>query len=242
MPNLEADTAVIADVVRLNRVLAHEGILDAFGHVSLRDSKRPDRFYLSRSCAPEIVAEVDVLAFDLTGSPVTQTTSALYAERVIHGAIYAARPDVSAVCHHHSPAILPFCLTNLALRPITQLGAVVGRSVPSWDSRDRFGATNHLVTTQAQGDDLARALGDANLVLMRRHGATVVATTPAELAFRTVYACRNAEAQYHAALLGPVDTFDDAETELAARFPISTIERAWNLWCGKVGDRATPPT
>ena len=227
-------TDAIADVVRLNRVLAAEGVLDAFGHVSVRDPERADRFYLPRSCAPERVTAADVLLFDAAARPVDATTVALYAERVIHSGIYAARPDVMAICHHHAPAVLPFCLGALQLAPVTQLGAVVGTHVPMWDSRTRFGATNHLVVTADEGADLAASLGAAPLVLMRRHGATVVASTVPELAFRAVYGVRNAEAQYRAALLGPVDALTPEETRLAERFPPASLNRAWQLWLGRL--------
>ena len=227
---MNSEATAIEDVVRLNAVLAAEGILDAFGHVSVRDPDRPDCFHLSRSCAPELVAAEDVLLFDGEGRPVVSTTLPLYAERVIHAGIYAARPDVTAICHHHAPAVLPFCLTDLKLAPVTQLGAVVGTDIPVWDSRTKFGATNHLVVTLDEAADLAASLGQASLVLMRRHGATVVAGTVAELAFRSVYGARNAEAQYRATLVGAVDTFTAEETLLAQRYPPATIVRAWDLW------------
>ena len=226
----------LQDVVRLNRVLAREGVLDAFGHVSMRDPERSDRFFLARSCAPELVGAEDVLAFDMDAKPIGAPDVALYAERVIHSAIYKARPDVSAICHHHAPAILPFCLTDAKLRVVTQLGAAIGPgSVPVWDCRARFGATNHLVTTPEQAKDLAEALGSAQMVLMRRHGATVVAGSTAELAFRVIYSVANAENLSKASMMGDVDCFTDEEAKLAGQIPASSMTRAWNLWTHRAG-------
>jgi HCOMODA/2-hydroxy-3-carboxy-muconic semialdehyde decarboxylase len=227
MAFLESAQALLA---RANRILAREGVLDAFGHVSTRDPADSSRFYLSRSLAPELVTAADVLEFNLSSEPIKQTSVALYSERVIHGSIYASRPDVHAICHHHSPAMLPFCLTELRLSVVTQLGAAIGKVVPRWDQRDEFGATNHLVTRHEEAISLARCLGDDSIVLMKRHGATVVASSLKELAFRSVYSCRDAELQLRALQYGAIDTLSDAEIEAAERFSETTISRAWDLW------------
>lgn len=223
------------EVARLSRILANEGVMDAFGHVSLRHPERPDRFFLPRARAPELVQPEDVVEFDMDAQPAEPVAAALFSERALHAAIYRARPDVGAVAHHHSPSVLPFCLTGTRLQPVTQLGAVIGFDVPLWDSRTRFGATNHLVVTREEADDLAAALGDRIMVLMRRHGATVVAGNVQELAFRTIYGCRNAETQYRAALLGAVDTLTEDEVALAAAYPPSALQRAWELWSARIG-------
>src|ERR1700744_4108487 len=102
-------TDLIAELALANRILAHEGVLDAFGHVSVRHPTDPSRFYLARSLAPELVTDADILEFDLSSQPVPPCEVPLYSERVIHGAIYQARPDVKAICHHHASAVLPFC-------------------------------------------------------------------------------------------------------------------------------------
>jgi HCOMODA/2-hydroxy-3-carboxy-muconic semialdehyde decarboxylase len=213
-----------------NRILAREGVLDAFGHISMRHPENPARFYLARSLAPELVTAADVIEFDLSSQPIVTGHVALYSERVIHGAIYQARPDVNAICHHHAPAMLPFCLTDLKLRVVTQLGATIGKQVPVWDQREEFGATNHLVTRQEEAASLARCLGAHAMVLMKRHGATVVASSLRELTFRSVYGCRDADLQLRAAQYGPIDVFTDPEIELAGNFPEATLERAWAYW------------
>lgn len=222
-----------------NRILAREGVLDAFGHISVRHPSDPSRFYLARSVAPELVVEHDILEFDLSGQPVVSTDTALYSERVIHSVLYRMRPDVSAVCHHHCPAMMPFCLTELKLHVVTQLGAVLGKRVPVWDQRDEFGATNHLVTREAEAVSLAKCLGPNSIVLMKRHGATVVGANLRQVVFRSVYGCRDAELQSRSQGYGALSIFSDEEIDLAANFPESTLARAWDYWQTRLPARET---
>jgi HCOMODA/2-hydroxy-3-carboxy-muconic semialdehyde decarboxylase len=226
--------SIRASLATANRILAHEGVLDAFGHVSIRHPDDPGRFFLSRSLAPELVMPEDVLEFDLNSQPVHPCSVALYSERVIHGGIYQARPDVTAICHHHAPAILPFCLAPLKLGVVTQLGATIGTHVPMWDQRDEFGATNHLVVRNDEAASLASCLGNAPIVLMKRHGATVVGADLRELVFRCIYSCRDADLQLRGLAYGAIDVLTDAEIELAAKFPEATLTRAWNYWCSRL--------
>ncbi len=175
-----------------NRILAHEGVIDAFGHVSIRHPDDPGRYFLSRSRSPELVEPGDILEFDLDSRPIDPPIVQLYAERVIHGEIFKARPDVVAVCHHHAPAVMPFCISGDPIVPVFHLGAAMGALAPFWDSRDEFGDTNLLVVKPAEGASLARALGKHSMVLMRRHGATVVGLSLRELVFILGNAARKA--------------------------------------------------
>src|SRR5258708_38384031 len=139
-----------------NRIVAHEGVLDGFGHISIRHPDDPARYLLARSRSPELIEPTDILEFSLDSKLLTPTSDLPYGECVIHGCIYQLRPDVNAVCHHHSMAILPFCVTGAALRPLVGLGATMGAAVPFWDTLDDFGATPIVVTTQHQTLSLAR--------------------------------------------------------------------------------------
>lgn len=231
------NSSVSSSLTRLsiaNRILAREGVLDAFGHVSLRNPDKEGHFYLSRSRAPERVTETDILEYDLDSQPIEATGDALYIERVIHGEIYRRRPDVNAICHHHSPALMPFCLTTQKIRVVTQLGATMGKTVPVWDQRDEFGSTDNLVTTKEEASSLAVSLGAATTVLMKRHGATVVGENLMELVFRSIYTCRDAEIQMKARSHGAIDYFNDREIELASNYPEASLSRAWDYWCSRV--------
>ena len=226
-----------------NRIVAHEGVLDGFGHISIRHPADPGRYLLARSRSPELIEPSDILEFSLDSKLLTPTGDLPYGECVIHGCVYQLRPDVNAVCHHHSMAILPFCVTGVALRPLMGLGATMGGTVPFWDSRDEFGDTAMVVTTPAQGMSLARALGPNAMVLIRRHGATVVGATLQETVFRTILSHRNAELQLRAQALGEIVPLSRGEAELAESYSLRArpMGRAWEYWTTRLAKAGELP-
>ncbi len=219
-------------LARANRMIANEGVLDAFGHVTMRHPADPGRYLMSYSRGPELVQAEDILEFTLDSQIVKPVEMRLYGERVIHGEIYKARPEVMAVCHHHAPSTLPFCISGMELKAVYHLGATLGAKVPFWDSRDDFGDTNLIVAKPEEGASLARALGANWIVLMRRHGATVAGTTLEELTFRTIYTARNAAMQIQAHGLGNVSPLTATETDLAGEYNLrpGPVARAWEYW------------
>jgi len=221
-----------------NRMLANEGILDAFGHVSVRHPTNPERFLMSRHRAPKLVEPADVLEFTLDNKPVVPTEHRLYGEMVIHSCIFQARPDVNAVCHHHAPSVLPYCISGIEMKPVYHLGATMGAHVPFWDSRDDFGDTALVVVKPEEGRSLAKALGQNWTVLMRRHGATVAGTDLRQLIFRTIYTCKNAELQSHALAHGHVGALSPAEAEKAGAYNLrpGPLERAWDFWMRRLNE------
>ena len=227
------------DLSIANRILAHEGVLDAFGHVSVRHPTDPGRFLLSRHRAPELVKPEDILEYFLNTDPVHPTKLRHYGERVIHGCIYQARPDVMAICHHHAPSVLPYAISRTPMVPVYHLGATMGVKVPYWDSRDDFGGTALVVIKPEEGRSLAKALGKSWTILMGRHGATAAGTSIREMVFRTVFTCKNAELQTQAHLLGHVERLSDEETVLAGEYNLrpAPIERAWDYWVKRVHDK-----
>jgi HCOMODA/2-hydroxy-3-carboxy-muconic semialdehyde decarboxylase len=222
----------IADIVKASRILAREGILDSFGHVSARHPALASRYLMPRVRAAELVTAEDVLEFDLDDCLVSSSQSRIFAERSIHGAIYRARPDVMAVCHHHAPSVMPFCTSDARLVPVFHLGATMGQTVHLWDSQDEFGDTSLIVSTREQGDSLARSLTTHWTVLMRGHGAAVAGRSVRELVFRTIYGARNAEVQWRAAQIGAVHPLTAKEAEAAAEFNLTAfaMDRAWEQW------------
>src|SRR5689334_5729305 len=185
-----------------NRIVANEGVIDAFGHVSMRHPENPKRYLLSRSRAPELVTSEDLIEYDIESQPLRDPGVGQYSERVIHGEIYKARPEVNSVCHHHCPAFMPLLATSTDYMPIFHLGAVGGIRPPFWDQRDEFGDTNMLVVKPEEGASLARALGKHWMVLMMRHGVTVAGTSVRDCVFRSVFSARNAEYQVRAMMIG----------------------------------------
>lgn len=213
-----------------NRLLDNEGVMDAFGHISVRNPVNPERFFLSIGASPGVVKPSDIIEYDLDGKPTEPASGGLYSERVIHTEIYRARPDVQSVSHHHSPAILPFCIAGQKLVPVFQLGGVIGEEAPIWDSRDEFGDTKLLLTTPEEGASLARTLGPHWVALMARHGAVVAGRSLRENVFRAVNSCANAQAQLGAQLLGHVGALSAGESELVGVLRPGSIDRAWDYW------------
>jgi ribulose-5-phosphate 4-epimerase/fuculose-1-phosphate aldolase len=221
---------LIDDLVAANRILSHHGVLDAYGHISARDPTHPDRYWLSRSMAPALVTPEDIIEFDLDSNPVRAGENRLFFERVIHGEIYKARPDVMAVVHNHSPSLIPFCNSDTKLRPMVGNAAFLGTGAPVFDIRtvDDEGDLNICTVAQAKG--LSDALGSHWVVLLRGHGAVAVGESIRQCVRHAIIAERNARQQIEATVLGPVKFLTQSEIEFARRAKPKDPDRAWQLW------------
>jgi ribulose-5-phosphate 4-epimerase/fuculose-1-phosphate aldolase len=224
------DSELIDDVVAANRILVHQGVFDAYGHVSARDRNRPDRFWMSRSLPPGQVTADDVIEYGLDSEPVRRGENRVFFERVIHGEVYKARPDVMAVIHDHSPSLIPFCNSGAKLRPMTGNAAFLGEGVPVFDIRtvDDDGDLNICTVPQACG--MAQALGSNWLVLLRGHGSVAVGDSVRQAVRHAVIAEVNARAQLQAAVLGPVHFLTASELAYARRMKPKDPDRAWRYW------------
>lgn len=146
----------LADLAAASRILASQGVVDVFGHVSMRHPGAPDRYLMSRSVAPALVTPMDIVEYDLDSWAMNAEGRSSFLERFIHGAIYRARPDVQAVVHSHSPSVIPFGL--VAGRPLQAMfhnGAFVAGGAPVFDIRHKFGATDMLISDGCKGLALA---------------------------------------------------------------------------------------
>ena len=223
----------IEDLVISYRTLAEEGVIDAYGHVSVRSDKDAGRYLMARQLATELVTEADILEFDLDSKPIDPRDRKFYNERFIHGEIYKARPDVMAVVHNHAPAVVPFsCTSRSTLKPIFHMSAFIGLGVPNWDIRDAQKGSDMLVRTPQLGQSLAKKLGKYPAVLMRGHGSTCVGENLQRAVGRSVYLELNARMQFQAIVLaGPRGkiNFMDAK-EVAANVSWQNYDRSWNLW------------
>jgi HCOMODA/2-hydroxy-3-carboxy-muconic semialdehyde decarboxylase len=223
----------LRDLAIANRILAREGVVDAFGHVSLRHPDRPDRFLLARSRSPELVTPEDLMEFALDGTPIDARGRTPYSERFIHGAIYEKRPDVHSVIHNHSHEIIPYGITPVRLRPVLHVGGAIGEDVPVWDIRRKFGDTNMLVVNMDQGRDLAATLGRNRVALMRGHGCAVAGKTLREAVFTAVYLQVNAKLQTEAMRLSDeVEYLSPGELALTKEMLSQQVglDRAWEYW------------
>ncbi|GJD53741.1 3-hydroxy-2-methylpyridine-4,5-dicarboxylate 4-decarboxylase [Methylobacterium crusticola] len=229
--------ALVDDLVAANHILADQGVVDGFGHVSVRHPGDPNRFLMSRSLAPALVKPDDIMEFDLDGNALDARGRAVFLERFIHGEIYRARGDVQAVVHSHSPAVIPFGITGAPLRAAYHIAAFLAGGVPVFDIRQAAGATDMLVRDPALGRALAATLGAGPVALMRGHGDVVVGSTIPMAVFRAVYTEVNARVQGQAmALGGPVTYLDAAESEKADKALDQIHLRAWDLWKRKAAE------
>jgi ribulose-5-phosphate 4-epimerase/fuculose-1-phosphate aldolase len=229
------ESALIEDLVYANRILYDQGVLDGFGHVSVRDEKNPQQFLLSRSMAPGLVTTKDILEFDLGGTPINAAGRGVYLERFIHAAIYRARPDVKAIVHSHSPSLIVFSVTGTRLQPIYHLSSFLGAGTPIFDIRDAAGMTDMLIRDNHLGDALAKVLADKPVVLMRGHGSVVVGNSIPQAVYRIVYTDVNARLQMDAARLGAITFLSTEEAAKSAATLDAQVPRAWELWKSRIG-------
>jgi HCOMODA/2-hydroxy-3-carboxy-muconic semialdehyde decarboxylase len=229
---LDANADLVRDLVSANHILFDQGVLDAFGHVTVRDPHDSQHFLMCRNMAPALVSAEDIMRFRLDGTPVNAEGRKVYLERFIHGEIYKARPDVMAVVHSHSPSVVPFSVVRASpLRAICHMAAFIGMGAPVFEIRDTAGdGSSLLVTDNRLGAALARTLSDSQLVLMRGHGSTVVADGLKKVVYRAVYAEVNARTQLQASRLGTITFLSPAETHTAMEAVESQVARAWDLW------------
>ena len=231
---------LVGDLVAANRILASEGIVDVFGHVSVRHPANPGRYLLSRARAPELVEAADILEFALDGTPVDPRAPTAYKERFIHGALYEARPDIQAVVHNHSRKVIPFSVSEEKLRPLQHNCATIGREVPVWDAQDKFGDTDLLVSSMAMGRDLARVIGGGMCALMRGHGCTVAGKSLKEAVYTAIFLELSAELQWKASRFGKVKFLSPGEIDAVNSMLYEGklgdgFDRAWEYWRRRAG-------
>ena len=230
---MSTDAATLSNIVVANHILANEEVVDAFGHISFRHPEDPEKYLLSRARAPELIEADDIVTYRLDGESIDAGDRRPYSERMIHGAIYEQRPDVNVVIHNHSYEVIPFASTGTPLRPVTHTCAPIGGNIPVWDMRDKFGENNHLVVTMEQGRDLAAALGEGTIALMKRHGCVVTGATVEETVMKAIYLQVNAKLQLQAMQIGEPDYLTDTEIQECTAMqqaPIS-LDRAWEACC-----------
>jgi ribulose-5-phosphate 4-epimerase/fuculose-1-phosphate aldolase len=219
--------ALIDEIVVANHILANEGVLDGYGHVSVRNPANPNRYFLARAGAPALVTAADITEYDLDSQAVSTTAGTGYIERFIHGEIYKLRPDVMAVVHCHCSDVIPFGTTSVAMQPMYHMGSFIAEGVPVWDIR-AAGGTDMLVRSNQLGRALAETLGNKSAALMRGHGAAVVATSLHLVVGKAYYLNLNARLQMQALQLGggKVTYLNPDE----AKNSLQDYERSWDFW------------
>jgi len=230
---------LIADLAAASRILAVQGVVDGFGHVSLRHPTASDRYLMARSVAPALVTPDDIIEYDLDSNPVNANGRASFIERFIHGEIYKARPDIQSIVHSHSPSVIPFGLVGVPLQAMFHTAAFIAAGVPVFDIREKFGPTDMLVSNREKGVVLASVMGGKNVVLMRAHGSVACGPTLQTAVFRAVYTEVNARIQHWTMALkggAAVAALDPEEGRLADAINQTAAMRAWELWRKGVRD------
>ena len=232
------DPQLIEDLVAANRILADHGLLDGWGHVSVRHNRDPNRFFMSRGLSAELVTAKDILEFDLDSRPVDThglPMSALFTERYIHGEIYKMRPDVTAVVHTHAPSLIPFGVTKVPLQPMYHRSAFISLGIPVFEIRDRAGITDMLIRNPTLGHNLAETLGDHPAALMRGHGAVITGPSLQRVVSRTIFLALNATLQAQAMSMGaPIIYMDPGEARKIEEREGHGLARTWEGWKQKV--------
>lgn len=228
------------ELVEANHILARENVVDAFGHASIRHPENSDQYFMSRSRSPELVEFSDLMLFTLDGEAIDLQGRSVYGERMIHGAIYEARPDINAIIHNHSLAVIPFGLTDTVLKPAIHVAAVIGEEIPIWDNRDYFGDEDMLVRNIDKARHMALAMGDNRCLLMRGHGAVVVGRTVKEAVMTAVSLQVNALVQTEAMKMGTPTFLSSKEIEIMTETQFSSlaVDRAWEYFCKRADKKA----
>lgn len=232
--------ALGADLAAASRILAARGVVDGFGHVSMRHPDAPDRFLMSRAIAPALVVPDDIMEFDLDSTACGGDDRKAFLERFIHGEIYRARPDLNSVVHSHSPSVIPFGLTDRPMQAMFHNAAFLAKGVPVFDISKEFGDTDMLVCDCPKGVALAAELGDKDIALMRAHGSVACGPTLQTAVFRAVYTEVSARIQHWATALadgGPLAALNEEEGRLADQPNQTAGMRAWDLWRSEIRDQ-----
>ncbi len=224
-------TQVLEDLALANHILVNQGVLDGFGHISVRHPHKPDRFFIARSMAPALVEVADIVEVDLDGNVHDAQGRRTYVERFIHSAIYKARPDVMSVIHSHSPAVIPFGVTGARLRPICHMSGFLGAVTPVFEIRHSAGESSDLlISNQALGESLATTLGKSNVALMRGHGSVTVGNSIKQAVYRGIYTESNARLQSEASRLGEITFLTEAEAQATSDMNDQHLDRPWEMW------------
>jgi HCOMODA/2-hydroxy-3-carboxy-muconic semialdehyde decarboxylase len=186
---------------------------------------------MARSLAPALVTKEEIFEFDENSQPIDPHGKRMYGERFIHGEIYRARPDVQAVVHSHSIAVVPFGTVNVPLRPIMHMAGFLPQQVPVFEIREVKGDDNGiLIHDTIAGAALAKVLGSGPVALMRGHGMAVAGPDVRTAVFRAIYTQLDAQVEAQALALGNPKFLNAAEAANVNKVNEEVVIRAWELW------------
>jgi len=229
-------------LVLASRILANEGMLDGLGHLSIRNPENPKTFFQSRSLSPEFITMDDIMEIALDGSVVVGIEGKKpYGERILHGAMLEARPDVSCVFHGHPLELIPFSVCkDLYLKPVMNYGAIFYNGYSYYDDSDV--SSGMIIITPEEGERVARAMGDKYACLLRGHGVVTIAENIPQLVVDTILLVKNAEVQLKIEATGKEPKLTTSEEGRAYRTIMhadNALLRLWNYYVERA-KRAMP--
>lgn len=169
-------TDVLSDFITASHILHYHNVLDAYGHISLRNPRNPSTFFMSQSCAPALISSrADLVEYRIADATAVEPDALPgYAERCIHSEILKQYPDVNCVVHSHCAEVLPFCVSPIQLVPTIHMAGflaaprsfprvkhVISGAVPVWDITHAYQSSDMhhdlLVRTPTLGASLSSA-------------------------------------------------------------------------------------
>ncbi|GFF61368.1 fumarylacetoacetate hydrolase domain-containing protein 2 homolog [Aspergillus lentulus] len=250
--NTSSTPSIFRTLINGSHILHQHGILDAYGHLSVRHPEKTNTFLMPRNMAPALLSSrADIVEYRVDdASPVDPTSPPGYVERFIHSEIYRRHPEIHSVIHSHSPAILPFTITGVELRPCVHMAGFLGSRVPMFDIAEFYSeedVRDLLIRNQRLGKDLSACFESSenshpSVVLMRGHGFTVIGGGIEECVFRAIYTAENARVQTASLTLqlaagtAPLKNnealyyLQDSELPATTQMTQWSIMRPWNLW------------
>ncbi|EED17997.1 conserved hypothetical protein [Talaromyces stipitatus ATCC 10500] len=239
-------------------ILHRHHVLDAYGHLSVRNPERSDTFFMSRDLAPGLISSsVDLVEYFVhDASPVNPASPAGYIERFIHSEIYQKYPEVQSVVHSHASTVLPYTITGVNLRPCVHMSGFLGASVPNFDVAKFYKEDDKcdlLIRNKDLGAHLAECFSapesdsesTRSVVLMRGHGFTAVGGSIPESVYRAIYTVENAKIQTVSMTLSAAAAKGDGphsgiyflpEHEIRGTKELTqrSVMRSWKLWVREV--------
>src|SRR5262245_6119740 len=216
--NDENYDAVKSDFIMALRIISREGLSDAFAHLSARSNDGNQMMFMPRK-SPALVRPDELFFVDFE-KPVPQSS--------LHQAIYRVRPDVKAVFHFHSPAVILLSVIGQSIRPMHNYSAIFYQGVPLYTGTGQ-------VESPARAAEMAKLLGNARALMLRGHGAVVAGESIREVGMLGLFLEESARLQGEAMRLGAPMFIERDEAEKIAKrtFKPTSVERAWNHFVAK---------
>jgi ribulose-5-phosphate 4-epimerase/fuculose-1-phosphate aldolase len=174
------------EVLFAARVLS-EKLDDIWGHVTCRipDNEGPSGFLLKHLRIPDKGVDPDeIMVFGYDGEHLFGKQGDPW-EVPLYTAVFAARPDVHSVIHIHPPVATALSTAGETIHAVSHQGLDFGDGIPVF--------AGDIVDTDELGRTMADALGSGPALMLKGHGAVVVAPNVREATVLALYLERTAK-------------------------------------------------